>query len=224
MKKRALVLAEGHTEERFIKEVLCDHFCLLGLDLAPTLLITKRVKQGGSFRGGVTSFGKFENDVRRLLGSSGGALVTTLLDYYGLPPDFPGMDSRPTGDPLKRVQHVEAAIKAHFDGRQDFLPYLSLHEFEALLFVSPEELSKALMPPAKAAEFAAVRAGLKTPEDINERPGQAPSQRIAAISPAYRKKFHGPTIAGRIGLDRLRAECPHFHEWLNALEAYARGC
>jgi hypothetical protein len=220
--KRALVLAEGDTEERFIKEVLRDYFWKLGLDLAPTLLTTKRVKSGGSFRGGVTSFGKFENDALRLLGSSGGALVTTMLDYYGLPSDFPGMLSRPTGDPLTRVLHVEAAIKEHFGGRQDFLPYLSLHEFEALLFASTDELPKALTTPAKAAEFAAVRVGFKTPEDINESPGQSPSHRIEAIFPAYRKKFHGPTTVMRIGLAKLRGECPHFNEWITVLESYAR--
>jgi hypothetical protein len=221
--KRALVLAEGDTEERFIKEVLRGYFWGLGLDLAPTLLTTKRVKSGGSFRGGVTSFGKFENDARRLLGSCGGALVTTMLDYYGLPSDFPGMDSRPAGDPLVRVLHVEAAIKAHYREHTNFLPYLSLHEFESLLFASKDELPKALTTPTKAVEFAAIRAGFKTPEDINERPGHSPSSRIAALFPAYRKKFHGPTAARRIGLDVLRCECPHFRGWIRALESFAAG-
>lgn len=153
---------------------------------------------------------------------SAGQCKAIMLDYYGLPADFPGMDSRPSGDPLLRVRHVEAALKAHFDGEQDFLPYLSLHGFEALLFASTDELPRALTAPAKAVEFAAIRAGFKTPEDINERPRQTPSYRIGAIFPAYRKKFHGPTTARRIGLDTLRGECPHFNEWITALELFAR--
>src|SRR6266404_1562426 len=107
--KRALVLVEGLTEERFVKDLLREHFWHLQLDLAPTLLTTKRVKSGGSFRGGVTSFARFENDARRLLGTAGTALVTTMIDYYGLPEDFPGMGSRPPGQPLLRVAHVETA-------------------------------------------------------------------------------------------------------------------
>lgn len=219
--KRALVLAEGDTEERFIKEVLREHFWPLRLDLAPTLLTTKRVKSGGSFRGGVTSFGKFENDANRLLSSSGGALVTTMLDYYRLPADFPGMSNRPEGSPLVRVKHVEAALRSHFDNRGNLLPYLSLHEFEALLFSSEVALPNTLTVPEKSAEFAAIRAGFATPEDINERPGCSPSNRIEEMFPAYRKKFHGPTTAKRIGLERLRAECPHFNEWMAALESFA---
>lgn len=77
--KRALVLAAGDTEERFIQEALGGHFWPPGPDLAPTLLITKRVKCGGGFRGGVTGFGKFVNDARRLPGSSGGALDARIV-------------------------------------------------------------------------------------------------------------------------------------------------
>lgn len=221
--KRVLVLAEGETEERFIKDVLREHFWVLGLDLAPTLLTTKKVKSGASFRGGLTGFGKFENDARRLLGSSGGAIVTTMLDFYRLPEDFPGMSTRPAGGPLIRVRHVETAMAAHFGSPKNFLPYLSLHEFEALLFASDDALPSVLMVPAKTREFAAIRTGFITPEDINERPGHAPSNRIQALFPAYRKRLHGPMIARRIGLARLREDCPHFAHWITTLESCARG-
>ena len=217
------MLAEGPTEERFIKDVLSEHFWGLGLHLAPTVLATKRVKSGGGFRGGVTSFGKFENDARRLLGSAGGALLTTMLDYYRLPEDFPGMNTRPLGSPAERVSHVESAIHQHFGSPPNLLPYLSLHEFEALLFASPDELPRALTQTEKTDQFVSIRAAFPTPEDIDEQPDQAPSKRIEKIFPAYRKTFHGPTTTKRIGLDRLRNECPHFNEWITRLEAFARG-
>ena len=50
--KRALVLVEGYTEERFVKDVLQEHFWTLNLSLTPTLLVTKTVKDGADFRGG----------------------------------------------------------------------------------------------------------------------------------------------------------------------------
>jgi hypothetical protein len=56
---------------------------------------------------------------------------------------------------------------------------------------------------------------------INERPQFAPSKQIAALFPAYKKTLHGPTTAARIGLGRIRAQCPHFDAWTGRLEAFA---
>ena len=58
-------------------------------------------------------------------------------------------------------------------------------------------------------------------EEINERPQFAPSKRIQALFPAYKKTLHGPTAAARIGQDRIRAQCPHFDGWIGRLEAFA---
>ena len=221
MSKRVLILVEGQTEERFVKDVLGPHFYSRQLFFFPTILVTKRVKDGPNFKGGVTNFAKFQNDARRLLNSAGDALVTTLLDYYRLPTNFPGMESRPVhGTALQRVTHVEAAIVQHFDSLPNFLPFLVLHEFEALLFSSVEELPRALYESRKQPEFAAIRASVVTPEEINERPEYAPSKRIEAMFPAYKKTLHGPTTAARIGLERIREECPHFNNWMNKLEAF----
>ena len=49
----------------------------------------KTVKRGPNFKGGITSFGQVERDLRRLLGDTSAALVTTMFDLYGLPDDFP---------------------------------------------------------------------------------------------------------------------------------------
>jgi hypothetical protein len=222
MSKRVLILVEGQTEERFVKDVLAPYFFDRQLFFFPTILVTKRVKDGPSFKGGVTSFAKFQNDVQRLLNSAGDALVTTLLDYYRLPVDFPGMESRPVkGTALQRVTHVEAAIAQHFNLQTNFLPFLVLHEFEALLFSSAEQLPRVLYGIHKQPEFEAIRASVATPEEINERPEHAPSKRIEKMFPSYKKTLHGPTTAARIGLERIRAECAHFDDWLNRLEVWA---
>ncbi|MGI8967137.1 MAG: DUF4276 family protein [Limisphaerales bacterium] len=222
MSKRVLILVEGQTEERFVKDVLGPAFFDKELFFHPTILMTKRVKDGTRFKGGVTNFAKFKNDAQRLLNSAGDALVTMLLDYYRLPSDFPGMHSRPAaGTPMQRVMHVENAIAAHFESSPSFLPFLALHEFEAWLFSSPMELPRALTEPRKQPKFEAIRASVKTPEEINERPEFAPSKQIEKLFPAYKKTLHGPTIAARIGLETIRAECPHFNGWMKKLEAFA---
>jgi hypothetical protein len=222
MSNRVLILVEGQTEERFVKDVLGPAFFDRKLFFHPTILITKRVKDGPNFKGGVTNFAKFRNDAQRLLTSAGGALVTTMLDYYRLPLDFPGMKSRPAhGTPIQRVTHVEDAIAEHFDSPPNFVPFLALHEFEAWLFSSPTELPRVLTETRRQKEFEAIRASVATPEEINERPEFAPSRRIANLFPAYKKTLHGPTTVARIGLDQIRKDCPPFTGWLNKLEAFA---
>ena len=219
MSKRVLILVEGQTEERFVKDVLAPYFFTLNCFIIPTLLVTNRVKDGSNFKGGVTHFSKFENDLKRLLYNSGDTLISTMIDYYGLPGDFPGMDTRPPdGTPLERVKHVEDAVKHYFNNPANLLIFFMLHEFEAWLFSSTETLPHVMAEPEKIRDFSAIRAEFKTPEEINERPGYAPSKRIESLFPAYKKTLHGPITAERIGLDQIREQCLHFNWWSEQLE------
>jgi hypothetical protein len=218
--KRILLLVEGQTEERFVKTVLAPDFATRGASLKPTLLETKKVKDGPNFKGGVTSYGQVRNHLRRLLPDRN-ALVTTMLDYYGLPDDFPGMSDRPTGTTARaRVDHVERHMQEEVRSR-NFVPFLALHEFEAWLFASPDELPRTMVQPDRRNTFAAICSSVATPEDINESVATAPSKRIQAIFPSYQKTAHGPLVVQRIGLPAIRAVCPHFDEWLQKLEAFA---
>ncbi|HYK03676.1 MAG TPA: DUF4276 family protein [Thermoanaerobaculia bacterium] len=85
----------------------------------------------------------------------------------------------------------------------------------------PDELPRALTQPGGREAFAAICAGAGTPEDINEGATTAPSKRLKSIFPTYRKTVHGPLTLQRIGLGRVRAECPHFDAWLRRLEQLA---
>ena len=127
------------------------------------------------------------------------------------------MSDRPVGSPLERVIHVENAIHRKFNGNMRLLPYLMLHEFEALLFTDPVALAAVIPDRGLAPKIVNVMNGL-APEEINETPTSAPSKRILEVIPAYRKTLHGPTAAKRIGLAELRRKCPHFDNWVTALE------
>ncbi|HTA30757.1 MAG TPA: DUF4276 family protein, partial [Candidatus Cybelea sp.] len=94
-------------------------------------------------------------------------------------------------------------------------------EFEAWLFSSQTELPRALTEARKQKEFESIRASVTTPEEINERPEFAPSRRIVDLFPSYKKTLHGPTIVARIGLEKIRNECPHFNAWLDKMESFA---
>lgn len=213
------MLVEGQTEERFVKDVLCPLFEPLGVFLTPTILTTKVVKSGSNFKGGVTHYAKLRADLSKLL-SDTGAVVTTMIDYYGLPEDTPGMRDRPAASARLRVLHVEAAIYHDVGSPRHFIPFLALHEFEALLFADHEITAATIPAREKAAELLAIAGGLD-PEDINENRETTPSKRLKKVFPSFKKTLHGPTAAKRIGLKVMRARCPHFNSWLIRLEQFA---
>lgn len=215
--KRVLILVEGQTEERFVKDVLLPHLQDQDVFPTPKLATTKRVKSGPDFKGGISSFKKIEDDIKRLLNDSDAALVTTMLDFYAFPRDFAGWNAVDAASPYDRVAQLELALKEHFD-HQRFLPYLMLHEYEAMLFAVPDETAKALSERNKAEELRSIRNTCTGPEKIDEGTNTAPSKRIQNLFPSYQKALHGPTIVLRAGLSLVRQACPHLDEWLNTLE------
>jgi hypothetical protein len=216
--KRVLILAEGQTEEAFITDVLAPHLRKRDIDPIPTLVVTRFSKSGPRFKGGITSYDQVRRDVCKLLNDTNAALVTTMLDYYGLPADFPGMGDRPPGNGYLRVKHVEQCFQKEIN-RHHFVPYLALHEFEALVLVDPARCPTSFTDAGIVEQLLQVRQGVASPEEINEGPTTAPSKRILKIFPAYQKTLHGPLATLDLGLDALRSACPHFNEWVSRLEA-----
>lgn len=84
-------------------------------------------------------------------------------------------------------------------------------EFEALLFSDIEALA-ATDPDwsAAAADLESIKAGVPSPEHIDAGAQTHPPTLLSALlRPRFRKVLHGPRIAGRIGLTRIRAGCRH---------------
>jgi hypothetical protein len=217
--RKVLILVEGQTEERFVKDVLQPYLWRVGVHAEPKIATTKRVKCGAHFKGGITDFKKVEDDLRRLLGDTNAALITTMLDYYGLPADFPGKLTLQGRNSLERVQELEAALEAHFSAGGRFLAYFMIHEFEAFLFSDPGVLADVMNAPTTRTRLEGIRSGFPTPEDINDDPNTTPSARVRSLFPTYRKRLHGPLTTGRIGLDTMRRECGHFNQWVSRLES-----
>lgn len=102
---RVYAVVEGQTEESFVRDVLAKHLVRRNVHIEPILLTTKRVKNrnaferslpGRRFKGGVSSYNQVKRDIRNVLNDRGVAAVTTMIDFYGLPRDFPGMNSTTT--------------------------------------------------------------------------------------------------------------------------------
>jgi hypothetical protein len=215
--RRVHILVEGQTEETFVKELLHPH--LLRFQVLPIPIIAKTgyTSSGRAARGGIVSYQRVRNDLKLLLKDTSVSMVTTMIDYYGLPTDFPGAAEKRIGTYLDRVLRLEERFGRDIDDPR-FLPYLALHEFEAMLFASPEHIASAFPGSSRHDALRKIRASVGSPEEINERPDCAPSRRLKALFPGYEKPLHGPLIALEIGLDRIRAECSHFRSWIEKLE------
>lgn len=215
---KVLALVEGQTEEAFVKRLLAPALVPRQVSLVPVILATKRLLTGDKHRGGYVPYARLRSELVRLLRDPSAVRVTTMLDYYGLPPGFPGRESPQGNTSRERAHLVESAWAAEIQHPR-FLPHLSLHEFEGLLFSAPDEMARSMDRPGLASSFSRIRDDFRTPEDINDHESTAPSRRIRNLFPEYSKPFHGELIAERIGIARIRAECHHFSDWLRALES-----
>ncbi|MDR2853522.1 MAG: DUF4276 family protein [Burkholderiaceae bacterium] len=208
------LLAEGQTEETFVRELLQPHYARMGLFLTPILVSTSP-----EHKGGVVSYAKIKPQITRLCKQDAGAHVTTMFDLYALPGDFPGKSdpARPhQGSGHQKAAFLEAQLAQNIR-QQNFVPNIMVHEYEALLFAQPERFAD--WTDRKAVDALTAIRQTHAPEDINDDPHTAPSKRILAVMPGYQKTFHGPLLVCEIGLDAMRKDCPHFDAWLRWLEA-----
>jgi hypothetical protein len=98
------------------------------------------------------------------------------------------------------------------------MPYVQMHEFEALLFSSPAKLAESLGDEKLSSIFQTIRKEFSTPEEIDDNYDTCPSRRIEEVFQGFKKTINGITAASRIGLEKMRQECPHFNEWITKLE------
>ena len=223
---RLHMIVEGQTEESFCNGVLKQHFS--ALNVFPRIQLTNPRKSSVSRvgKGGWNSYGHVKRHILRWAKSddSPDVWLTTMLDLYAIPTDFPGFQtSLKKADPHERVEFLEGCFRDDLAeaGVKRFVPYLQLHEFEALLFSSPDCFDAAFLEHDKQIKRLKIVAGkFETPEHIDSHPESAPSKQIINEIPEYagRKVSAGPLIAGKIGLRVLREKCLHFHKWVANIE------
>ena len=211
---RLLVVSEGLTEVNFVAQVLKPH--LEGR--APERLTVSAPNLKGR-----NTYAQLRKFVKNLFGSHGSAvIVTTMIDLFGVPQDFPGLAETSVQAPIEWVRQLEQQCN-HDVGDGRFFAYLQVHEFEALLLANLTLLAE--QHPNRREEICRLAARLdrefQSPEHVNRlRP---PSYWIKDVVPEYHKVTDGPTTASRIGLGKLRERCPHFGDWIERLEDIARG-
>lgn len=218
-------LVEGRTEHDFVNRLLRPHLGARNVHVWAVL-------PGREYpHGGPPRWEAARRDIVGILKSRRGVVCTTMFDFYGLPRDWPGRDQA-VGLPLnEKGAFVERALLADVrefaskDFRPEwFIPYVQVHEFEALLFADVAILAQVLV--ADPARQVGLEKGLRAilhesgePEAINDNWDTCPSRRIAGLADEYEKRVHGLAATSRIGLDVIRRACPHFGQWLDRLES-----
>jgi hypothetical protein len=209
---RVYIFCEGQTEETFVREVLQAHLNRLGVFLTPIVIRTSATSKGGMVR-----YTKLRWQIDHKCKEDNAAHVTSLIDLYGLPSDFPQKDFIDSQtDPYQKVQIAEKALSDDLNQR-NFIPNLLLHEYEALLFSDLSKFGGWFSNDAVQRLMNDVQ-GADTPEHVNDNPHSAPSKRVLKYCPGYDKPVHGSLIAGAIGLDTIRTKCQHFNNWLSKIE------
>jgi len=223
------IVCEGQTEESFVKKGLQPYLRSYGIVAKPILVTTSRNKLA---QGGIVNFSHIERDIQDSLKQwSSNAyehhVVTTFIDFYALPNDFPGSkEAQQHLDPYQRVECLEKALGERIQSSR-FLPYIQLHEFETLVLCGYQYLA-AYYPDCKGLEEKLMNefTSHDNPEYIDGGATTAPSKRILKLLEStykkkYNKPFMGAYVTAQVGIERLRELCFHFDQWVSQIIALA---
>ena len=224
---RLLVHVEGQTEETFVDELLRPHLIGRGWTMVRARLMgNQRLRDR---RGGVKAWRSVRDEIVGQLREDTRLIVTTMVDYYGMPETgsrkWPGREEASALPFPRKARTVEDALslrirKAMSTGFNPsrFVPYVMMHEFEALLFSDCAAFGRGIQRPDLDGEFQQIRDAFESPEEIDDSPEMAPSKRVKRLVPRYDKPVMGTLAALEMGLGTIRRECPHFGSWLYRLE------
>lgn len=219
---RLHIIAEGQTEEEFVKAVLSEHLANFNVFADVRCVPTKQTKTK-IYKGGLVSYEKAKKVLVTWLKNDKGKDVrfTTMFDLYALPNEFPQFEeAKKILDPYEKVKKFEIAFSKDI-GDDRFIPYIQLHEFEALILTEPNRLIESFPEHQKNVEkLSEFCQQYSSPELINDGATTAPSKQIIKFIPSYKgaKVSVAPSITQKIGLETIRNKCPHFNEWLIQLE------
>ncbi|MCP4415401.1 MAG: DUF4276 family protein [Chloroflexi bacterium] len=221
---RLLVVVEGQTELTFVREILTPYFNRFDL------LTSARLAGKPGHKRGIPSFSRFLREIVAILRHDPDIVCTTMFDFYGMPFNWPQRELASTALQDQKPIIVENGIAenisqelGHSFDRSRFIPYVQIHEFEALLFSDPRILAEAMLKPRSIQALNKINGQFEHPELINDNVNTAPSKRLLRINPAYQKIIHGNLAAKRIGLQAMREKCPHFNSWIAKLEQVGDG-
>lgn len=208
--KRLVFLVEGDTELLLINKHVIPFLYRKGFNnpMQAQKIVTNRKMNK---KGGVINYEYLKNDMLRVL-AQGNVIITTFLDFFRLPGSFPGYTSE-----SGKVELIESAVSYNLGENPNIIPYIQLHEFEALLFSDIRGFEIVVDKEKEIAQLAAIIQKYDNPEDINNRPQTAPSKRLIDIF-GYDKVSDGELIMDALGIEIMISKCPRFRSWIEKIE------
>jgi Domain of unknown function (DUF4276) len=218
------LVVEGATEQTFVRDVLSPEMALTGVYLH-AVEIGPPGHKGGNIR-----FDRAQTDIGNFLKQRGDIYVSTMFDFFRINPEWPGknevqkriqdgasLSASQKADILESAMHnaIQKAFPA-LNPKERFIPYIEMHEFEALLFSDAQKLADIVGIDIGSIEK--VLEEYDNPEEINDGPETAPSKRLLALKNGYKKVAKGKAVSEAIGIQAIRRQCPHFNNWLKKLE------
>jgi hypothetical protein len=212
--KRLIIIVEGGTEQEFVNKILLPYFYSKGIFDVSTFQIKHS-------KGGLSKYNHLKTDILNCIYQSN-TVITTLIDFYGLPSDFPEFNQiKNIEEKNEKVEFLEKAIKKDLENTQNqkfenFIPYIQLHEFEALIFSSKESIYNNFEEyKINKPEIEKIFTEFQNPEEINDNPNTSPSKRLLKNIKGYNKIVDGVLILENTGLPKILEKCPRFNNWLN---------
>ena len=209
--KTVIIICEGPTEEVFCRNLLSQYLqnsCRIEIRLL----------------GGNCNWQRIRDMAEKALKQQKNALVTTFFDYYGVKtkkfPNWKETVGIHKANVRERIEILENGMLEEIDSnlRYRFIPYVQLHEFEALLFNNIEVFDDMFeFEQYDRAELLNVFNEFPDPEMIDQGTETSPSHRLIKIIPAYRKVIQGNAIAEKIGIEQIRQKNKHFNDWIEQL-------
>lgn len=215
--KRLVIIVEGDAEESFINNVLSPYFNSFGIY---NYIQCYKIKHSN---GGLSKYSHLKKDIVNTLYEND-VVVSTLVDFYRIPSDFPGYNESLSYDKHSdQVNYLESKIKEDIELTQNrvfenLVPYIQLHEFETFIFSDIMGVD-ALFDQSEydRREFINITRQYENPEDINNGVNTAPSVRLKKIIKGYDKVLFGIEIIQNLGVDLIREKCPRFNSWIQNL-------
>lgn len=222
---RINVIAEGRSELYFAKQTLNNYFNGARIIDSRCVLTGTDGRNNYEHRGGMTSYDRAKADILRWLKEDKDAYVTTMFDFFRLPADFPGYaQAKGLRDHEKAARLLEAELHKNIREvfpempPERFIPYIQLHEFEALLYTDIKVLECEYLTPQDRKALDKLYQETKTipPEQINHGEKTAPSKRLLdAVN--YHKGSAPALWLELITVEQIIGKCPHFASWIDTL-------
>lgn len=205
MSRRLVFIVEGDTEVAVVHELIIPYLLGLGytVSMNAQTILTNRKKYK---KGGVINYEYLKNDVERVL-AQGHVIVTTLVDFFRLPTNFPDFSTD-----AKDIPTIEVGMYETFN-TSNFIPYIQQYEIETLFFSKVEAFELAIDEEEQLQQLREIAINYPNPEDINGGAETAPSKRLQKIF-GYKKAVDAELVLDELDVPTIRAKCPRFDHWI----------